>query len=102
MTHSKMKREKSEVNNTKKEGDTNDKVEPEKITRSGKVWRGPKRYEYYQPFSKNGNVILMYICVGHLLDSCICLMVKLVNIFTTVYVYSLDGNNINYSNYGFL
>ena len=50
MTHSKMKREKSEVNNTKKEGDTNDKVEPEKITRSGKVWRGPKRYEYYQPF----------------------------------------------------
>ena len=50
MTHSMMKREKSEVNNTKKEGDTNDKVEPEKITRSGKVWRGPKRYEYYQPF----------------------------------------------------
>ena len=33
-------------------------------------------------------------------DSCIWLMVKLVNMFTTIYVYSPYGNiNINYGNY---
>ena len=33
-------------------------------------------------------------------DSCIWLMVKLVNMFTATYVYSLYGNiNINYGNY---
>ena len=33
-------------------------------------------------------------------DSCIWLMVKLVNVFTTTYVYSLYGKiNINYGNY---
>ena len=56
----------------------------------------------------------MYIFEGHLLDSdwylvldsatvddsCIWRMVKLVNMFTTIYVYSLYGNiNINYGNY---
>ena len=51
----------------------------------------------------------MCICVGHLLDSDIYLvldsayiwpMVKLVNMFTTIYVHSLYGNiNINYGNY---
>ena len=64
-----MKQDKSEVNYTNKWEDANDTIEPEKITRSGRVSRRPKEYENYEPCLKKGNVILMYICVGHLLDS---------------------------------
>ena len=63
-----------------------------------------------------GECDIMYIFVGHLLDSdifssrlcynwwlCIWLLVKLVNMLTTIYVYSLYGNiSINYGNYALL
>ena len=40
-----MKREESEVNNTNEQEDANGTIEPEKITRSLRVLRRPKRYE---------------------------------------------------------
>ena len=45
-----MKREESEVNDTNEWEEANDTIEPEKITRSGRVLRGSKRYEDYEPF----------------------------------------------------
>ena len=39
-------REESEVNDTNKQEDANNMIEPEKITRSGKVLRRPKQYDY--------------------------------------------------------
>ena len=44
-----MKQDKSEVNYTNKWEDANDTIEPEKITRSGRVSRRPKEYENYKP-----------------------------------------------------
>ena len=58
-----------EANDTNEGEDPNEIIEPEKITRSRRVLRRPKRYEDYEPFYKKGNVILMYIFVGYLLDS---------------------------------
>ena len=45
-----VKWEESGVNDTNKREDTNDRIGPEKITRSGRVSRRPKRYEDYEPF----------------------------------------------------
>ena len=45
-----VKQEESEVNNKNKGGDANDIIEPEKITRSGRVLRRAKWYEDYEPF----------------------------------------------------
>ena len=59
-----VKREESEVNDTNEQKDTNDMIEPEKITRSGRALRRPKEYEDYEPFWKKGSVILMYIFGG--------------------------------------
>ena len=44
-----MKQDESEVNYTNKWEDANDKIEPEKITRQGRVPRRPKEYENYKP-----------------------------------------------------
>ena len=49
--------------------DSNDTIEPEKITKSGRVSRRPKQYEDCGPFQKKGDVTVMHICVGQLLDS---------------------------------
>ena len=45
-----VKQEESEVNNKNKGGDASDAIEPEKITRSGRVLRRAKWYEDYEPF----------------------------------------------------
>ena len=45
-----VKREESEINDTNEREDTNDRIEPEKITRLGRVSRRPKGYEDYEPF----------------------------------------------------
>ena len=45
-----MKREESVVNDTNEREDANDMIEPEKITRSGRVLRIPKQYEDHEHF----------------------------------------------------
>ena len=45
-----VKREESEVNDTNEQEDANDTIEPEKIKRSERVSRRPKRYDNYEPF----------------------------------------------------
>ena len=45
-----VKREGSDVNDINEQEDANDMIEPEKITRSRRVSRRPKRYEDYEPF----------------------------------------------------
>ena len=73
-----VKWEESGVNDTNERENSNDTIEPKKITSSGRLLRRPKRYD----------------------DSCIWIMVKLVNMFTSIYIYSPYGIiNINYGKY---
>ena len=50
MKYLKTWNKKSQVNNKNKGGDANDIMEPEKITRSGRVLRRAKWDEDYEPF----------------------------------------------------